>query len=231
MRLVRTVFPDHAAALLAAGTELSPDERESERVAALVARVGELFPLYEVDCYELVAGGIPLYCQGWGYEDLHELEAYRPGRLLLLALVEGPFDAWDGGWRLALLDALEAMLPPAVLDRLPPAGMGRETLGLRLGETPYAAATDFSAWLWAETGTVFLDVPEGADVVDAEWEPEVIADLADQWRRARALLDRVEVLERWLEAEPGPRFAALLDAAGVPSRAGDDWAHTKHEED
>jgi hypothetical protein len=232
VRLVRAVFPDHAAALLAAGADLPPDERESERVAALVARAGELFPLYEVDCYELVTGGIPLYCQGWDYDDLHELQAYRPGRLLMLALVEGPFDAWETGWRAALLDALEAILPPAVLDRLPPIGLGRETLGLRLAETPYAAAADFAAWLWAETGTVFLDVPEGADVVDADWSPEVVADVADQWRRARALLDRIEALERWLEADPAPRFGALLDAAGVPPRTRDgDMMCSKDEED
>jgi hypothetical protein len=48
--------------------------------------------------------------------------------------------------------------------------------------------------------------------VDVEWTRENVQVLAEQWRRAEELLDRITALTTWLEADPPTRFARLLDA-------------------
>jgi hypothetical protein len=59
---------------------------------------------------------------------------------------------------------------------------------------------------------VFLDADDEVEV-SIEWSRENVDELAEQWRRAKALLDRVGELTTWLEAEPAEHFARLLDAA------------------
>lgn len=132
------------------------------------------------------------------------------GELLLFVLCAYPYDG--DGLRLPALDAAEARIPRETLRDVPPGGFTPADLRERLSETPYAGAIDFADWLWGQTGTVFLDVDEEVEIVDAEWTAEIVQYLAAQWQRARAILDRIGHLTAWLEADPPNHFARLLDA-------------------
>jgi hypothetical protein len=57
---------------------------------------------------------------------------------------------------------------------------------------------------------VFLDADDEVDV-DVEWTRENVQILAEQWRRAEEILERITALATWLEADPPTRFARLLD--------------------
>ena len=81
----------------------------------------------------------------------------------------------------------------------------------RLKGTPYRAAADYADWLWGETETVFLDVDEEV-VADIEWSRENVLELADQWRRARDILDRIGDLTATIETDPGARLRALKNS-------------------
>ena len=209
-RVLREVFPEAAAGLLA--TPPGPGEsREEARCAAFVRKVeAELFPLYECDSYDQLAWGVPFARDAWSYDRVHELDL-PPGALLLFALCEQPYLADDGS-RIALLDAVAALLPSELVREIPPEGVHPEELHRNLDGTPYAAAAGFADWVWGETGTVFLDVDDEAEG-EVAWTREHVAELAAQWRRASALLDGITTLERWLEHDPPGRFARLLDAA------------------
>ena len=152
----------------------------------------------------------PFVCLGWSDEDYHELDR-RDGYRLLAALCQHPYD--DSDTPLALLDSLEALVPPETLRRLPQAGLPPATLHTRLDGGQFAAAADFADWRWATTGTAFLDCDDTLDVVDAPWSPENVALLTTQWRQADAILARIDELATWLETDPPAHFAALLDAA------------------
>ncbi len=208
-QIVREVFPDAEAEILAA-TGANGD-RESARVWAFLNRVeAELFPVYDVDEYDQVLCGIPFVRNAWSYERFHELDL-SAGEMLLFALCAQPYmSGYDS--RVALLDAGEAHVPRALLAEIPEGGLTPAELHERLDGTPYAAAAEFADWLWGDTGSVFLDVDDET-VADIEWTRENVLELADEWRLARDLLDRTGELARWLEADPAPRFAHLLDAA------------------
>jgi hypothetical protein len=58
---------------------------------------------------------------------------------------------------------------------------------------------------------LFLDADDEIDV-DVEWTRENVDLLAEQWRRAEEILDRIAVLAGWIEADLPARFARLVDA-------------------
>ncbi|MFN8472134.1 MAG: hypothetical protein U0822_08100 [Anaerolineae bacterium] len=204
--VVQAIFPDEAADIWQvrqAGTS-----RETARVEAFLRRVEErFFPVYEAEEYDQVAWAIPFVRLGWSYEDFHDLER-RMGELLLLALCEAPVDI-----RVALLDRAEAYIPPETLARIPPEGFGRDNLHAQFDGTSCAAVAEFADWLWGETGTAFLDLDDEIEVTVAGWSRENVLDLAEQWRAAQGILDRIEGLINWLEADPAARFAQLVNAA------------------
>lgn len=208
-QIVQAVFPDAAAEIWEARTDGA--NRENARVWAFLHRVeAECFPIYECDEYEQVFGGIPFVRNAWGYERFHDLNL-RPGELLLFILCASPYD--DAGIRLPALDAVEAHVPKEVLRDIPEEGLTPIELQERLEGRPYAATADFAAWLWGETGSVFLDLDDEVEVVDAEWTQENVQTLVAQWGQAQGVLKRVSALAAWLEGDPADHVARLLDAS------------------
>ena len=146
-----------------------------------------------------------------GYDDFHSLDLPL-GKLLLLTLCEQPYPTgYDT--RIPLLDAVGAVLPAALLARIPHEGITPTALHERLDGGRFAAAAEFADWLWSDTGTIFLDADQEVEVYDAEWSREVVLALAEEWRTAQAIMDRVKALEDWLEIGAPRHFAELLDAA------------------
>jgi hypothetical protein len=205
-RIVEAIFPDGANEILA--VRRPGERREHTRVAAFVDRVNaELFPVYEVEEYEQVCGGVPLVRNGWNYERHHDLDM-QAGELVLSTLCA---PAYDDGARPALLDAAEQHVPRLLLVAIPDGGLTPTDLHARLDGTPYVAAAEFADWLWSQTETIFLDADDEVDV-DVEWNRENVDLLAEQWQRAEEILDRITALTRWLEADLPTRFARLVDA-------------------
>lgn len=219
-RIVRQIFPEAEAEILAVGGTTVAD-RETERCWAFVRRVdAEFFPCFEFEEYDQVACGIPFLRFGWGYDSFHDLDLPL-GKLLLFALCEQPY-ASDLGTRIPLLDAVAAALPAELVARIPREGVHPTILHARLDGGRFAAAAEFADWLWSATGTIFLDADQEADICDAEWTREVVLELAQQWRTAAAIMDRVKALEAWLEADPPRHFTDLIEAAlGAESQAAD----------
>lgn len=225
------VFPADADELMAA--HHPPLNRAASRVDAFLARVaGELFAVYQTDFddaywegeeYDQVTRGIPFVRFGWTLEERHELQV-RAGYLLLMALCANPDDdllaaGWlpggrgDNGWRVALLDALalDIGIPADTLARLPRHGADPAELRQRLDGGPFAAAADFARWFRSETGLACLDLGEDDDY-PVPWTRDNVDTLAEEWPRAKALLDRVGELAMWLEEASADRFPKLVDA-------------------
>jgi hypothetical protein len=205
-RIVEEIFPEVAAEIMAA--RQPGERREQARVAAFIDRVGtELFPVYEIEEYDQVAGGVPFIRNGWNYERHHDLDLH-PGELLLATLCS---PAYDDGARLALLDAAEQHVTRGLLAAIPEGGFTPTDLHARLDGTPYVAAAEFADWQWGQTETIFLDTDDELDV-DVEWTRENVAVLAEQWGRAEEILDRITALTHWIEADLLAHFVRLVDA-------------------
>jgi hypothetical protein len=205
---VRELFPEAWDAVMDAR---EPDgDRETARVWALCRHLEErYFPVYEGCEYEQVAYEVPILRLGWPCERLHDLDM-RAGELLLLTLCGDPY-LLDDGLRVTVLEGAEQHVPPALLTALPAEGLAPSEVRARLDGTRFEAAADFADWIFRDTGLVFLD-SDDEDGLVIDWGRETVLELADQWRHAQALLDRVAELTAWLEADPPSRFAELLDA-------------------
>ena len=232
--LVATVFPlaEERAALegLAArhrAATPAPGE-EAARVRAFIDLVGERrFPVYDLVLWdeeeatcEALLDGLPFARYGWSYDDLHaDPGDHRLGHDLLRALVADPDDGIGGGaGRGALLDHLARIVPAHLLAPLADGGLTANSLRTRLGGTRFAPAADFARWLAGETGLVCLDLSDEDGAAEVPWSRHNVALLAAQWPLARALLEGIDDLAGWLEADPPARFAALLAAAGLAPR-------------
>ncbi|MBI4496621.1 MAG: hypothetical protein HY689_01820 [Chloroflexi bacterium] len=209
-RIVEEVFPDAAAEILA--VQETGAGREIARVMAFLERVErDYFPCCQLEDYDAVVSyGIPFARDGWSYDRFHDT-SLRPGELLLLALCEQPFAGGDT--RIPILDACEAHVPRSLLLEIPDGGLAPAELHQRLDATPFAPAAAFADWLWGDTNSVFLDLDDEMEVVDAEWTLANLHELAEQWQRAKGILDRIAELAAWLEEDLPGRFRALLDAA------------------
>ena len=216
--VVRQLFPVPVAAAILDAREPGAD-RQTAQVWAFCQRVEQTyFPIYEVEEYEQLLCGIPFLRLGWSYDDFHELDR-RPGMLLLMALCAQPFgEGLDS--RVSVLDAVEQLgISRDVLDEIPRTGLTPAELHARFDGTPLVGAADFADWTWGQTATAFLDFDDETEVGDADWTLEIVQDLAEQWGRARSLMERIDQLQTWLEADPAAHFEDLLAAAlGEPSR-------------
>jgi hypothetical protein len=204
--VVRQLFPARVAAGILGARQRGAD-REAAQMWAFCQRMEQTyFPIIELDEYEHLQWGIPFIRLGWSYDDFHELER-GPGTLLLMALCAQPLsEGLDS--RVSVLDGVEQLgVARDVLAELPPTGLTPAQLHARLDGTPLAGAADFADWMWGQTGTVFLDIDEDTEVGDADWTLELVQELAEQWRRARSLMERVDHLCTWrqvpLKLAPG----------------------------
>jgi len=228
--LIRLVAP---AALDRIWRARRPDcTREAARVAAFLellrddwfAVAERQHPAYH--SYADVTAGIPLARCGWDDEDLAAVHDLRPGVALLFALAEAVYE--DRDYRIGLLDELRSILPDAAVDRVPIDGVPRARLRAALDGGPFAGLANFADWIARATGLEHLDTCF-EDGVETPWTRANLLRLRGEWPRARAVLDRIDALAEWLEADeahPAPRFDALLTAAlgGVPTITPDDPA-------
>ncbi len=220
--LVRRLFPNEAEATLSA-----PDVRTRvERFANLFAE--RHFPLYGpfIDLWaddgddppwSWLRQGIPFDLMGFGYDSLHELwHGYREGLSALVLLAKPPEAYYEGpdGMRTAWLESAVERIPKETLERIPQGGIPLEDLAEALKGSKFEGAAQAASWVFAETGNFFLDHCYDDGMYDGfadPWEDEVIAEGAEEWSKAKALMESVCKLADWLEGDLPGRFAEMLD--------------------
>jgi len=206
-QLVRAILPEHEAAIMGAGD--GEGDREAARVEAFLARIGDRFPVYDLERYRELLDGIPFYRDGWADEsrDAFDLPI---GDLLLLAVAADPYDA---GHRLALYEHLATRgIPPTLLGELPPGGLASDDLAARFAGTRWEPVAHYAAWVHARTGTVFLDLTPDDPPYHIAWTPANVDELTRQARVAEGMLRAIHGLSTWLGEQPAPRCAALVAA-------------------
>ena len=237
--LVRRLFPNGADAALAA-----PDVRQ--RVERFANLFGERhFPLYapfiefwteeegEQPPWSWLRQGIPFDLMGFGYDGLHEMwNGYREGLSAMALLVKPPDAYYDGpdGLRVAWLESAAERIPQETLLRVPQGGIPLDDLTGTLKGTRFEGAAQACSWVLAETGNFFLDhtYDDGSyDGFSDPWEDDIIAEGAEEWRKANALMDSVTKLADWLEEDLPGRFAETLDfvLARLPNQEQEENEH------
>lgn len=214
-RLVRELLPDREAEILGQGI--------LEGVQAFVQAFQErYFPLdfWEDDQAESLRDltrFIPVYPQGLGDDDYHDLPNLRPGAVLASLLVgfEEEIGLEGEGIRITLLEEAARRVPKGLLGRIPEGGYPRGFLEQTLAGTPYQGLIAHARYLCHDTGSFFLDVThEGIWDNPPDWDRATVEALTEEWQHAQAIQEEGDTFFDWLEEEPEAHLAEVLDFLG-----------------
>lgn len=158
-------------------------------------------------------GGIPIERQGIDYDDLHEIDHWGGGYLLMGSLIMAGEDMYDDDqgvadvWLEACVDRTH--VTQETMRRLPGSGWGTGELERYLKGSMWEAAADFAKYLANSTGNAFLDTNNETGFSDG-WDRETVDYLVQQWAGAQVHHDRVHNLSELLDNKP-EAYSEMLD--------------------
>ncbi len=161
--------------------------------------------------YSQLLGHIPIPYGGIDSEDLHEVESWKTGLLLMGSLhVVQQFRDWGEGMAVVWIEACADHVDRNVLMRLPADGWSGNELHELLDGTNYEAAAHFADYLQNDTRNAFLDAHFEYPFEDA-WDMETVKILTVDWQRSQVIWDQFSRLSDWLEEDPTPHYTQMLE--------------------
>jgi hypothetical protein len=173
--------------------------------------------------------GMPVELLAMSYSAYHDLDM-RPGYLLLLALVQYPYDGDErdyelddlndvvDGARIPLLEKIEGMVGADLTSKIPEEGWSPEQLHEVTDGTAYDGVGVFVDWVFGRTGCIMLDSNyENTDYIEGygepvfKWTKANVDILTEQWPKVRELRKKIDHIVEWLEEDQIPRFTELVD--------------------
>ena len=206
--LVQEYLPEHLGEILAGSDP-------ARQIALFGNRFRDrYFPLaYDADWvdpeaeYIYFVRTIPIPYGGVAYDDLHNVDAWRPGYIMMGSLYLAQY---DDGIALTWVEECGNWLDQETLRRIPAEGLSRQRIHQLLDDTEHEALALFVDWLSNDTGNAFLDAHPEYPFMD-EWDREVVAILTQDWIQAEVVWAEMGAMAAWLEEDPGVHFNELLD--------------------
>ncbi len=207
LELVREFLPEHEADIMAGDVD--------GRIATFIHHFNQsYFPLSEeYDYADLTLGDflnhIPVDLMGFTDTDYHDFSDFRQGHIVMLALVQNPFDDSEAGGRVALLEAVGELAGPGLLDIIPAEGWPAEELHRKLDGTEYEGVAHFADWVNSETDCWMLDANYESYGPEA-WGRQVVDGLTRQYPKVVEIQDKIFNMSSWLEEDIRKNFRNLV---------------------
>lgn len=150
---------------------------------------------------------LPVNLMGFTYSDYHEVPTMRPGFILIMALIQGPYD--DNNARIPILEEAGNLAGEKLILQIPEGGIAPGLVCRMLDGTKYEAVNAVVDWVHSDTGCWQLDASY-EDYGYEEWSPYVVDNLTQQWPRVNEYHDTMTKAYEWLEENPGKHFRELL---------------------
>ena len=210
LTLIREFIPDHEADVMAAPS----DSYRLERFCYYFDN--QYFPLEN----ESVAYGddytlgdfvmrIPVRLMGFSYEDYPEFMSYRDGFILLLAMVENPFEGMEDAERVPILEQVKKLVGSDLVELIPPDGWSLEDIHTMFDDSLYPGVAAFADWIHQNTGCWQLDA-NYAEYEQEMWSTRVVDGLTQQWPQVMDIQNKMSKMHEWLEEDMRQNFAKLL---------------------
>ncbi len=151
---------------------------------------------------------IPVDLMGFSYSDYEEFNSFRDGFILLLALVESPFDDIS---RVPLLERVKELVGKGLMALIPPEGWSLDDIHRMLDETEYGGCVAFADWTWENTDFMQLNA-NYADYGPEAWSREIVDNLTQQWPGVVDYQNKMHRMFDWLEEDMHHNFERLLSA-------------------
>ena len=161
--------------------------------------------------YNDLLRAIPIPYSGVEWDDIHEVEHWRDGYLLMGSLqIYDQFSHLDEGMGQVWIEACGFIVDQEQLMRLPDEGWSSGELHHLLDGTDYEGAAVMADWMRNDTGNAFLDAHVEYPLTDG-WDPETVEILTADWQKSEVLTDQMSRLADWLEEDPTPNYTQMLD--------------------
>ena len=215
--LVREFLPDYE-------TEIMAHFDDADRIRNFARRFNNTyFPLSDsfVSAYDDMTLGdfthhLPVDLFGFSYDDYHDfVEGSRAGLILMLALIESPYDEEA---RIPILEEAIGYVGKEIIQRV---GNGWSTTAFHrmLDGTEYEGAADVADWVWSNTECMVLNATYYEYEVEL-WSREIVDQLTEEWPRVIVLQDRMVKTYEWLEEDMHGNFTTIVDMLSGMSEEG-----------
>ncbi len=205
LSLVRELFPDHEADIMAGNDDIQRIERFCHYFS------NQYFPLEDQQLYddfsiEDFMQSIPISLMGFSWDDYEEFNSFREGFILLLSMVESPYDNDE---RVPLLERVKELVGKSLVELIPPDGWSLEDIHRMFEDSEYEGVIAFADWIHSNTGCLQLDA-NYADYGPEMWSIELVNALTEQWPRVVDIQDKIHRMHEWLEEDMPHNFDKLL---------------------
>ncbi len=211
--LVRRYLPEQEANIMAQDNERRVvlfDHFFSQKYFPLSDNLTSECTLGELTC------GIPVDLLGFSEEDYHLYTDFRPGYVLMLSVVQCPYEYDDEdnpnqGMRVPVLESAIELVGKGLVDLIPPNGWEPQDFHRMLDGTEMEAMAHFADWVHAQTGCAILDTtPSELETGEGNIHWDCADDLTEQWPNVVDIQDKIRTLSIWLEEDLHDRFRQLL---------------------
>jgi len=205
LTLVREFLPDHEADIMAA----VDDSYRIERFCHYFSN--QYFPLEEQPGYDDFAIAdfihhIPVSLMGFSWEDYEQFNDFREGFVLLLSMVESP---WDNAERVPILERVKELVGKSLVELIPPDGWSLDDIHRMFEGSQYEGVVAFADWIHSTTGCMQLDA-NYTDYGPEFWSTGIVNDLTQQWPTVIDIQEKMHHMHEWLEEDMHHNFEKLL---------------------
>ncbi len=207
--IVREFVPHYEADIMAAVS----DDYRIERFCHYFSNA--YFPLDDGRFFEEYALAdfthcLPVQLMGWSSDDYDEFTDNRAGFVLLLAMVESPYDSsMVDNQRVPILEKVKDLVGVNLMDKIPPAGWSLEDIHEKFDDSTYPGVIAFADWIHQNTGCWQLDA-NYSEYQEEMWSRRVVDGLTEQWPLVVELQDKMFKTYLWLEEDLHLNFSKLM---------------------
>ncbi len=206
LSLVREFLPDHEVDIMAA----VDDSYRIERFCHYFSN--QYFPLEDVEGFydDYTIGDfiqhIPVSLMGFSWEDYEQFNDFRGGFILLLSMVESP---WDNAERVPILERVKELVGKSLVELIPPDGWSLDDIHRMFEGSEYEGVVAFADWIHSTTGYLQLDA-NYTDYGPEAWSTEIVTDLTAERPMVIDLQEKMHHMHEWLEEDMHHNFEKLL---------------------
>lgn len=205
LELLREYLPEHEAEIMAHTDDLDRIECFSRYFSNRYFPL-EVESLYDDFTISDFIQHIPITLMGFTAEDYEEFNSFRAGFILLLSIVESPYDENE---RVPILERVTELVGKSLVEMIPHEGWSVEDIHTMFDGSEYEGVAAFADWIHSCTGCWQLDA-NYIDYAPEEWSREIVDGLTEQWPRVMEISDKQHKMYEWLEEDLYHNFDRLV---------------------
>ena len=206
LELIREYLPNREADIMARMDDAGRIQRFTEHFNQRYFPLSEEFNHFDDYTIADFTRQIPVELMGFSWDDYEGFNSYRDGFVLMLALIETPYDEEE---RVPLLERAKELVGKGLVEQIPVKGFDLDEVHRLCDGNEYEGFVAFADWIHSCTECWQLDANYG-EYTGEDWSPQIIEELTRQWPRVIDIQDKMHQMYEWIEEDLFRNFQKLL---------------------